>query len=396
MKRLIIIIIIGALAGTKTSAQPFETSDATAPKWYFIQVKGSGDNAGKVLAEIDGAIVGRPAETGLAARATQLWRLEAVPNTEEQCEIINKHTGKKLDVFYDAAGDRRIAVASETPSTRWTIRELSGNYFSLRIVTQPEGGISGAVYLTIDGTDPDPAFYFTRNAPNTNSEAQFQFISVDIPTVSDERETAWFTIRNAQNDLSGKCLAELETAADTKLSLQDFDAVNLRQQWKIVANPASEGSVNFVNRETEHLISTSPLYGFYDYLPYADTETTGWTINKLEDNQYEVHTGRLEAGKYWYAATEGRIADRYAKGASLNTGFAWKFQLRDEDIYNAIKLPEQDNVRIYAKDRRICVEGTDRYRIHTIYGTPVNKNRELPTGIYLVTVKNKTTKILVR
>jgi hypothetical protein len=389
-------MIICVYAGAKAGAQPFEPSDATAPEWYFIQVKGTGENVGKVVTEINGKVFGLPMETGLAAKAKQLWRIETVPDTDPvRYEVINKYSGKKLDIMYDAFLNERIAITGETSSTVWTIQQLYGNYYFLRIVTQPSGGVNGTVYLTQGGDALNSALYFMKTS---SDNAHFQFVSINTPIVSNDDETAWLGIQSAQSDLSGKYLTEVETAGDIQLSMQ---AQNLtidshRQQWKIVDNPEVEGSVNFVNRATGHLISSAPVYDIYNYAQYTTVENTGWTIDYLENDQYEVRTGNLDTGKYWYAATEGEASADYVAGASLNTGFAWKFRLKDEDIPDAIYIPEYDNIRVYAKNRRIYVEGADQYRVYTVYGTNVNGNSELPVGIYLVTVKNKTTKVLVK
>jgi hypothetical protein len=191
-------------------------------------------------------------------------------------------------------------------------------------------------------------------------------------------------------------LTEVETTANIKFSMQDYTANNHRQQWKIVNNLASAGSVNFVNRATGNLISAVPVYDIYNYVQYAATETNGWQIDSLGNNQYQVRTGPTGTEKYWNAATAGEAQDNYPKNTVLNTGFAWKFHLVDDGIYSAIDLPEYDNLRVLVKDRRIHVEGSAQYRIYTIQGISVNKNSELPSGIYLVTIKNKTVKVLVK
>jgi hypothetical protein len=395
MKQLILITVICAFALTEASAQSFETGTATNPHWYFIQVKGSGDNAGKVVTEIDGRAYGRPKETGFAAKAKQLWRIEIVPNTSPvRYEVINKHSGNKLDVVYDSDLNERMAVVSETPSTIWTIQLQAGNYYTLRIVTQPQGGLTGAGYLTQGGESLNQALYFTKSAGN--ADAQFQFISIDAPVVSEGSETIWFSIHNAQNAFSNQCLTEVETATNTQLSLLDFTANNHRQLWKIVNNPASAGTVNFVNRQTGHLISAEPLYDIYNYARFTDNETSGWTIDDLGSNQYEVRTGVPEERKYWYAATAGVASAGYRQGASSNTGFAWQFRLRDDGTTQAFHTPESNLTRVWVENKRIFVEGNEHYRVYTLYGTRVNENSELPAGIYLVSVKNKTTKVLVK
>jgi hypothetical protein len=395
MKKLS-LLFISAIAAVNLMAQQFETSTAASPQWYIIQVKGSGDRAGLVVTEIDGQVSGRPLASGVSAKSRQMWRFEAMPENSRY-EIVNRYSGRKLDVYYDAARGERIAKTSETPSTVWRIEAtgIDANYY-LRLVTQPEGGISGAGYLTQGGEELNSALYFTKLGADKDN-LLFQFISMNLPVTSTENETVWFSIRSAQSALAGKLLTEIESTGNVQLALNESADGDLRQHWKIVANSASEGTVNFVNRATGNLISSVPVFDIYYYMQHAGTETAGWQMDSLGNNQYAIHTGAAGLERYWNAATAGQVPASYRKEAVLHSGFAWRFQFVDSDTPAAIVLPEYGNWRVRAENRRIHVEGADSYRIYTIQGIRVNRNSELLPGIYFVTVhNNKTVKVLVK
>lgn len=384
--------MICALLGTKVWAQLFETSTEANPKWYYIQVDGTGDNVGKVVTESNGQIVGMPIANGLVAKAKQLWRFEASATANQF--VIVSNSGKKLDVAYDATLGKRIAVISETPTTEWKTDTYSTSFY-LSIVTQPTQGTGK--YLTVGDATLDNLIYFD----STNLNARFKFISFDVPLISTDDEIAWMLIRTTKTGLSNQCVTEEDetNTSDIKLSMQDYAAGNFRQQWKIVS--ATGSAVNFVNRATGHLIGTTPVFNVYNYIQYipANETTGGWTIAPLTSNQYEVYTGPANAGKYWNAATENEDRTDYKAGASLNTGFAWIFQFMatETNTPDAIHTPEGSNeVSVYARDRRIYVNSTDPYQVYTLYGVRVNGNQELPAGVYLVSVKGQTAKVIVK
>ncbi|GHT01272.1 hypothetical protein AGMMS49525_01540 [Bacteroidia bacterium] len=55
-----------------------------------------------------------------------------------------------------------------------------------------------------------------------------------------------------------------------------------------------------------------------------------------------------------------------------------------------------NGICVYARDRRIYVEGEAVYQVYNIYGVRINSALQLPTGVYLVTVQGKTIKVIVR
>ena len=79
-------------------------STSSNPIWYYIQVKGTDDVREELVFTVDGTeVYGRAMLDDVSNPLTvsnQLWRFEDAG--ENYFSIINKSTGQKIDVAYDA------------------------------------------------------------------------------------------------------------------------------------------------------------------------------------------------------------------------------------------------------------------------------------------------------
>jgi hypothetical protein len=159
--------------------------------------------------------------------------------------------------------------------------------------------------------------------------------------------------------------------------------------------------LDFINRATGNAIHTNTRFDRYYYLNFTNNpvESDGWNLESLGNGQFSIFTKTPEGVvNYWYATTPNEPTTEYTNGYVLNSLYAWKFSWADEENSTSIKKPSlnEEGIRIYSYDKRIIVEGNSDFRITTVYGAPVPRNEYLPTGIYLVTVKGRTTKVLVK
>jgi hypothetical protein len=395
--------LVCVLFSTVAQAQRFEesmVSTADHPKWFVIQVRGLDATAGLIVTENNGAITGETLKTvGSAEISKQLWRIESgTSTTPKTYHIINKLSGKKLDIAYSASRTKRIAVVSETPLTEWRII----NNYNLRAVTEPDGGIAGQCYLLQTGSEDSYSLIFTSAASISNDNAKFEFWSQNsLPQISTEDETVWLRIRNAKTSLTGKYLADVGDATTNGPFLMVDSANDLSQQWKIVLKsaPAESGRVDFVNRATGRAIGTGTVYDTYYYLQAftGSEENEGWRLQAQNSNAlYEIASGSLTGAWFWNATADGEAPRRYSGSPDKEQGYAWQFSLVEEAT-TGVQPPEiQSHVRVYTRDRSIYVEGADRYTITDICGLRVPNNRQLPVGVYLVNVNSETIKVLVR
>lgn len=377
-------------------------STADNPKWFFIRVKGSGATAGLVITENNGAVAGETIKNGgFAETGKQLWRIEAratsTPTAGTYC-IINKFSGKKLDIAYNASKAKRIAVASETPLTEWRII----NNYNLRAATEPAGGTSGHCYLLQTGSEESYSLIFSSSSAISDDNAKFEFWAYgSFPVISTGDEIAWLRIQNAKTSLAGKCLADAgDATANGPFLMVDQAENDLSQQWKIVLKnaPSESGRVDFVNRATGRSIGTSTIYNTYYYLQaFTGSEANeGWRIQALSGALYEIASGSLTGAWFWNATADGESPRLYSGSPDKEQGYAWQFSLVEETA-TGIQRPEIPyNIKVYTRDRFIYVEGTDRYTIVNICGLRMPNNRQLPVGVYLVNVNNQTIKVLVK
>ena len=404
LKNLLLLtgLILNLAIGTNVLAQNPEASTASNPKWYYIQVTGTGVTANRVLTVVDDQVQGQAlAMDNISMLNNQLWRLELVPSVGYL--IINKSTGKKLTVVYDSANQQRMAIVSDDASTCWRYGSQSTNnsyYIRLANETGLEG-TAGEVYLYQSSASQNYVLIMTGTDNSTRVNASFSFVLSEIPVASTDDEIVWMYVKNLK---TGKYLTDAVTSPQGKayflLENLKTDGDEDSQQWKMFTKSGNKG-LAIINRATGNIIHTDAVFDLYYYIQYTHDpeEGDGWNVELISDNQYAVYsTDANGIVKYWYATTPGQPAESFANDYAKNSAYAWTFSwvpAGSTGIKPQPALPDY-NIRVYSYDKRIYVEGCDDYRIFTIYGTPVYRNASLPAGIYLVTAKGKTTKVLVQ
>jgi hypothetical protein len=398
MKHLF-ISLIGVIFCLAAEAQRFEVSTAGNPQWFFIQVKGADLTAGLVITENGGLVSGEAIKNnGLTEISKQLWRVERGAESNSYL-LVNKFSGKKLDIAYDAEKGERIAVASEAPLTEWNFLESAGSY-RIRARQQPDGGTSGAVYLLQTGSAKNYVLAFATSA--SSDDSKFQFISFSsFPVASTANETIWLRMQNAKTSLTGKYLTDTgDNTLNGPFLMLDQTGDDFSQQWKILSkNTDSEtGRVEFINRETGRAIGTIPVYDIYYYLPPAVDfgNSEGWRIRSLDNSLYAIAFGSPDAEWLWNATENDEPQASVINPSDKEQGFAWSFSLAEE-IISGIEQPETlPGVRVYILDKIVYVEGTDSYTVTNLFGSRMINHRPLPVGVYLVNVNGQITKVLVK
>lgn len=401
-KSLITGLVLSLLFCLNAVAQNPDASTASNPKWYYIQVVGSGTTANRVLTVVDNTVVGQPLSlNNLSLLNCQLWRLELVPSVGYL--IINKSTGKRLSVTYDTATQQRIAIASADASTCWRYglqTNNSGFYLNLASETGLDG-TAGTIYLQQTATSPNYGLIFTGSANRTGVNTTFNFASSNIPVASTEDDVVWMYI---QNNKTGKYLTDAVASSQDNayftLDVLKTDGNETVQQWKLVPKTGGN-SMALINRATGNIVGTNTVFDRYYYLQYTNDpeDEDGWNYELISNGQYAVSTTDANGiVKYWYATTPDQPTESYVKDYAYNSAYAWIFSWASEEIITGINPPQvlPDNIRVYSNDKRIYVEGCNDYKIITIYGTPVNQNAGLPVGVYLVITKDRTIKVLVK
>jgi hypothetical protein len=375
----------------------FLVSTETAPHWFCLQVLGTSEESTTdlVLTAENDRVFGRTMTTSteLSELTKQLWRIELNSATGNYA-VVNRASGKKLSIIYDAELATRVAVLSATPSTEWAIHTVTSGRRYFQAVTQPSGGIKDAVVLTLGSANN---FAVTFAKIRTNSclfdAANFQ------PIISDEHATVWYNFGSVANGKALTSAGELPGTPNIKFLLADRPEQSATtQQWKLVAIPDKTGYVDIVNRADGKKVGTTPKFAHFYYAQYAEpgSATDGWKLNALGGGQYELQTtDQNEVHRYWHANDEGSPTGEYIPGAPASSWLLqWVSDTFEPGTGSKTVLPS--NVKVYVQNRRIVVEGADDYAVHTLVGVRAAKNTELPQGVYLVTVKGQTVKRVIK
>ncbi|MCC8145597.1 MAG: RICIN domain-containing protein [Bacteroidales bacterium] len=386
-----------------------QVSTADSPLWYYIQGKGEGDRANRVYTVEEDMVYGRAFTVSeeLSELDKQLWRFE---RSGDSYVIINKATGKKLDVAYNDARSITVAAVNDVASTGWLLEEsATEGYFNIKATT-PLADRPTYVYSHQANNYDSRNYAVMLETSGWKSDASslFKFIYCEypVPEISTSGKEVWYSIVSQKPGFESRVITDVtdQNLSNVKLSLDAFVSGDYTQQWKIVEMSNSE--VQFVNRATGNMIQTEAEFNSYFYALSApfNSNANGWTMQYLGSSQYEMN-GFNTAGSqvHMNAASDDAEADIYLTGNNRDSGFAWTFQrvvdtasARAEQVVTGIDNEQPVTYRIGVNERKIYVYGADNYTVRNISGVTMNPSAELPVGVYLVTIDGKTTKILVK
>ncbi|MCC8145462.1 MAG: hypothetical protein LIO93_03270 [Bacteroidales bacterium] len=406
-KFLMLLVIVTVAFQQKVFAQLPQVSTEGSPVWYYIQVKGSANDREDRVFTIEGdRVFGRKISSSLTN--SQLWRFEK----EGEAYVIISQTGvtKKLDVTFDKDKKIRCLSVSENPTTKFEIATNQGSltkYYSIKVTVPPSEGTAAEVYAhqanagglrDYDIMLVDEEFY----AGDNSAFAFVAYADLNLE-YSTDITWVWYTIHTNKEGISNKCLTDASVALNSamKVAVEDYRENDASQLWKLVL---TNSRINFVNKATGNVIQTKSdiaddiIYNYTQLTGNAD-DSKGWTLNYIGIGQYSI-SGVEEDNitRYLNATTENTTPDEYDQNNLGFTSFAWKFVRRGGGTIISIPDIKEDDATLqpYSVNRRVFVKGTDDYVVRNIQGIIVNKDAELPIGVYLVTVNGKTTKLLVK
>ncbi|MDR1436659.1 MAG: RICIN domain-containing protein [Candidatus Symbiothrix sp.] len=375
------------------------------PVWYYIQVQGDNDGRADRVFTADGTqVFGRAMVLATNSPETdkQLWRFEKNGNNYI---LFNKANGKKLNITYNSSQSITVAALNDNPVTQWQLVK-SGDYYNLRATVAPSGGDASKIYAHQANNWDNRNFVimFESTSYNSTPNSRFRFILYEDYTIelSTEENEIWYCITSAKQECLNKGITDIVSDAhpEIKFSLETIVPGNEKQLWKAVgkSNGLAGEHIDWINKATGNIIQTASLYrNSYYYTQYTDQpeQSNGWLTRYLGGGQFEIY-GQENDGVTRYlnaASKEQQQPDCLIDDNTKDTGFAWIVK-KAGDFSALDKIPEQPQP--YSKSGRIMVEGNNDYIIRNVQGLKINRHTALPAGIYLVTVNEKTTKILVK
>lgn len=400
-KLLLLLCCLTVIFTQKITAQSEfpEASTADKPVWYYIQVKGTDTRKGRILSAALSSVTGKYLEDITPSqRNSCLWRFE---KTGDAYTIINKsYSIHKLDTTYSTTHRSNIITLKTAASSTLTWTFESYNDFWL---------IKSSTGLYIFQGAAAMDYVVISSAYGASDNGSFSFLKYEDtpPEVSDTKDV-WYYIYSAQTGNTDKCITDTKAAAgnEIKFSLtpKSTDSIAMEaQQWKMIQpENATNNNVLFVNRATGNIIQTEYDYnGYFNATSTTDPENSnGWALTFINLNQFKISglnadgdTGYLNVSSLQEEASSIPLENDF-----FNSAYAWTFE--PVDRITSMDQPEDpfadSSVRVRVENRRIIVEGTDDYSVYHVSGIQVEKEIELPVGVYLVSIDGHTKAYLVK
>jgi hypothetical protein len=399
------LILCTVYYGTVKAQEPLISTELD-PVWYYIQVQGEdAERADRVFTADGTQVLGRGITTATSPSEVnkQLWRFE---QSGDNYIIYNRATGKKLDIAYNSAKGISVGVLSDDPVTQWQWMK-SGDYYNIKATVAPTGGDASKIYAhqANDYDSRNFVIMFENSGYNGNANSRFQFVIYDDFSIelSTDNNPVWYFITSAKPEYTNKGISDVVSSGlpDIKFSLENITKNNDRQLWKAVKKSSDAGDkrVHFINKATGNLIQTLSVYNnYYYFTQYTNQleQSDGWLMRYLGGKQFEIFgTENDGVTRYLNASSKSQQRpDALVDENTKDTGFAWILKKTDE--VSSVNRMDPGHLCIYSHENRIIVEGSDDYIIRNLQGIQINRNVFLPAGIYLVTVSNKTSKIIVK
>ncbi|MGC3978567.1 MAG: hypothetical protein QM751_10275 [Paludibacteraceae bacterium] len=378
-------------------------STSSNPVWYYIQVKGNDDGRMDLVFTAEGTEVhGRTKLDGVnnpSMVSTQLWRFEDAG--ENYFIIINKSTGQKIDVAYDASRSIGYATLTDVPASKFKFVENTSTegYYSIQSAIPASGGSSSEIYLhqANNGGNRDYIIMLVGTDYGFGINSAFNFTLYNDYTInySDDTNEIWYNITSAQTGVTNMVIRDnsQNTSAIHQLSVEPLQSLQTIQQWKLVKNGVN-GEIYLINRSTGNYIQSQSVADEAYNIPQLGAMKGAYTLTYLGQGQYLISSVEEDAViRYLHLSSDETIPQEYDAKNAKDSGFAWLF-LKVQDGTD-VHTSDATDLKISVINSRIVVN-TDEYTVRTVTGTLIRRNAALQAGVYLVSTKEKTVKVLVK
>lgn len=216
-----------------------------------------------------------------------------------------------------------------------------------------------------------------------------------------EEEKTYYRIMSAKTTFAGKCIQDHtnnSNGADDFL-IEDWDADNRRQEWELI--PAADSAQYYIrNRATRKYIGQATTLVnkfYYTQLGTMQTNSPAWTVTDIGDGLVTFNmTDEYGVVRFLNAADTSKSPERiYSAKSSKKSGFAWRLVDATADP-TAIGGIKAENVTVAVLSNKIVVNGCNDYTVHDMQGRQVSGGKRMAKGIYIVTAKGKSFKVLIK
>ena len=174
---------------------------------------------------------------------------------------------------------------------------------------------------------------------------------------------------------------------------------NTKQEWELVVSTDGEENYYFRNRSSRRYISSAGSWKDNYYTPNAATIRTTikpFTIQELDDNQIVIKYNDGNGDRYLFAADSAGVQPGFNVYGLENSVWAWKVCDATGVPVSINKILKENNVKVSVVNRVIKVVGVDVYSLYNDEGIRFENDSVLEPGIYFVSAKGVSYKVLVK
>lgn len=215
----------------------------------------------------------------------------------------------------------------------------------------------------------------------------------------DGNATVYYRIVSAAIDYAGqyRCLEDIRTErSQYNFAVKPYDMNAKQQDWSFIVRSTAEETYNLYNRLNCRYVSTK-------IVPVNDMLTLNFESRKLSadalkftplgDGQYAISF--LYDDEEFFLGANDQSAPTLEMPETLNnSNWAW-YVYKSDDLADGIDSPVDFGPHVCVKNRCIVVSGADEWQIVDMLGRQMPKHVPLQPGLYIVTTKKLTQKIMI-
>ena len=224
----------------------------------------------------------------------------------------------------------------------------------------------------------------------------------NYPSTDASGAKVYYKIASAYPEYSKMCIEDnsLRASGTGYSFLVSEMSENTKQEWELVAAANDEsGTYYFRNRGSRRYISSAGSWRENYYTPVAAAVRTTikpFTIQELDNSQIAIKYNDGTDDRYLFAADSADVQPGFNIYALENSVWAWKVCDASGVPVSVAKILKESNVKIEVVNRVIKVEGVDAYSLYNDEGVRLNNGSVLEPGVYFVSAKGVSRKVLVK
>lgn len=218
-----------------------------------------------------------------------------------------------------------------------------------------------------------------------------------------QEEKTYYRIMSAKPSFAGKCIQDhSNTSGADDYLIEDWEKDNKRQEWDLIPADDNDKTLYYIrNRNSRRYIGQVTTLVDDKYYYTASTPALSsspkWTVTDIGDDMVTFSTtDEYGVVRFLNAADLKKSPERiYSPKAAKKTGFAWKIIDAQTDP-TAINSQISQKTKVSTLNGHIIVSGTDDYTISDLQGRSISPDNRLPKGVYIVTTKDESFKVLIK